>query len=99
MSWLRRVRNKISPIQMKRGSAVRVQLDADPQMVMAIASPAGLAENICMPTQATPESVRPIHTPLPKIKNKVRTKSPVIIMSFMAGHSLRSDSLLPRAWR
>jgi hypothetical protein len=34
-----------------------------------------------------------------KATNKVRTKSPVIIMSFMAGHSLRSGSLLSGAWR
>ena len=64
MSWLRRVRNRISPIQMKSGSAVSVQLDDEPQIVTAIASPAGRELKSCMPIQATPESVRPIQTPL-----------------------------------
>jgi hypothetical protein len=59
------VRNRISPIQMNSGRAVSVQLEDEPQMVTAMASPAGRAENSCMPIQATPVSVRPIHTPLP----------------------------------
>ena len=41
MSSDSRVRNRISPIQMKSGSAVSVQLDSEPQIVTAIASPAG----------------------------------------------------------
>ena len=64
MSSDRRVRNRISPIQMNSGSAVSVQLDDEPQIVTAIASPAGRELNSCMPIQATPESVRPIQTPL-----------------------------------
>ena len=83
MSCDSRVRNKISPIQIKRGRAVRVQLDAEPQIVTAIASPAGLDANSCMPIQATPERVRPIHTPLPRIRNSVRTRSPVMAISLM----------------
>src|SRR5690242_2461559 len=57
------VRKRISPIQMKRGRAVRVQLEADPHTVTAIASPAGRDENSSIPIQATPASVRPIQTP------------------------------------
>jgi hypothetical protein len=41
MSLLSRVRNRISPIQTNSGSAVSVQLLAEPQMVTAMASPAG----------------------------------------------------------
>ena len=41
MSCAEAVRNRISPIQMKSGSAVSVQLDDEPQIVTAIASPAG----------------------------------------------------------
>src|SRR3954467_12820971 len=58
------VRNRISPIQMNSGKAVRVQLEAEPQTVMAMASPAGRDENNCIPIQATPARVRPIQTPL-----------------------------------
>ena len=78
MSWLSRVRNRISPIQMKSGSAVSVQLDAEPQIVTAIASPAGRELNSCMPIQATPDSVRPIQTPLPRIRNSEAISSAVI---------------------
>src|SRR5436305_10484292 len=63
------VRNRISPIHTKSGSAVSVQLDAEPQTVIAIASPAGRDENSCMPIHATPASVRPIHTPLASSAN------------------------------
>src|SRR4051812_16913085 len=62
------VRNRISPIQTNNGSAVSVQLEAEPQMVTAMASPAGRAENSCMPIQATPDSVRPIQMLLPSIR-------------------------------
>src|SRR3546814_10024264 len=48
----RRVRNRISPIHRNRGRAVSVQLDAAPQMVTAMASPAGRLEKISMPIQA-----------------------------------------------
>src|SRR4051812_1969400 len=84
MSWLRRVRNRISPIQMKSGSAVRVQLDDEPQIVTAIASPAGRELNSCMPIQATPDSVKPIQTPLPRIRNSETISSAVIVRSLIA---------------
>src|SRR3546814_18641479 len=41
----KRERNRISPIHRNRGSAVSVQLEAAPHMVMALASPAGRLEN------------------------------------------------------
>src|SRR3954470_11138899 len=77
------VRNRISPIQMNRGRAVRVQLEAEPHTVTAIASPAGRDENSCMPTQATPASVRPIHTLLPRSRNSVTIRSVVTATSFI----------------
>ena len=84
MSWLRRVRKRISPIQMKSGRAVSVQLEAEPQIVTAIASPAGRELNICMPIQATPESVRPIQTPLARMRNSEAMSRAVIAKSLMA---------------
>src|SRR6476619_6849230 len=84
MSWLRRVRKRISPIQMKSGSAVSVQLDAEPQIVTAIASPAGRELKSCMPIQATPESVRPIQTPLARIRNSAAIRIAVTAASFIA---------------
>src|ERR1700712_3675981 len=66
MSSDSRVRNRISPIQTNRGRAVRVQDDDAPQMVTAIASPAGRAENSAIEIQATPDSARPIQTPEPR---------------------------------
>ncbi len=50
MSSLSRVRNRISPIQMNSGRAVRVQDDEVVQMVVIIESPAGLGVNATMPT-------------------------------------------------
>src|SRR5580765_8881949 len=74
MSWLRRVRNRISPIQMKSGRAVSVQLADEPQIVTAIASPAGRELKSCMPIQATPE----------RIRNSETTSSAVIAKSLIA---------------
>ena len=69
MSWVSRVRNRISPIHMNSGSAVSVQLDgaAPDRDRHRVAGRAAL--NSCMPIQATPDSVSPIHTPLPRIRN------------------------------
>ena len=78
MSSDRRVRNRISPIQTKSGSAVSVQLEDVPQMVTAIASPAGRAEKTSMPIHATPASAMPIHTPLPSSTNSDTMRSAVI---------------------
>src|SRR6478735_10168729 len=84
MSCESRVRNRISPIHRNSGRAVSVQPEAEPQIVTAIASPAGRAENSCMPIQATPDSVSPIQTPLPRIRNSVRISRPATAMSLMA---------------
>src|SRR6185295_10540649 len=68
----------------KSGSAVSVQLDAEPQIVTAIASPAGRELKSCMPIQATPERVSPIQTPLARIRNSEAISSAVIARSFIA---------------
>src|SRR2546423_10791836 len=84
MSCDRRVRKRISQIQMKSGRAVRVQLDAEPQMVTAIASPAGRELNDCIAIQATPDSARPIHTPLARIAKSATMSSVVMVSSLIA---------------
>jgi hypothetical protein len=81
MSSESRVRNRISPIQQKSGRAVSVHDDAVPQIVTAIASPAGRDEKSVMPIQATPASARPIHTPLPSSAKSAMIKSVVISAS------------------
>src|SRR3546814_16403460 len=73
----RRERNRISPIQRNKGRAVSVQLDDAPQMVMAMASPAGRLENNSIPSQAVPARVRPTHTP-PARNPKMDTTSMVM---------------------
>ena len=72
------VRNRISPIQIKSGNAVKVQEDADPQMVITMLSPTGRLVNSSIPIQATPASDRPIQTPLPKMANRARIKKAVM---------------------
>src|SRR5690348_17702601 len=69
MSSDSRVRNRISPIQTKSGNAVSVHDEAVPQIVTAIASPAGRDEKSSMPIQATPASESPIQTPEPDRKS------------------------------
>src|SRR6266480_5837252 len=56
MSSDSRVRNRISPIHTNSGNAVKVHDDAVPQIVTAIASPAGRDEKSSMPIHATPAS-------------------------------------------
>ena len=84
MSSESRVRNRISPIHTKSGSAVSVHDDAVPQIVTAIASPAGRVENSVIPIQATPASASPIQTPLPRSANSARISSVVISASMPA---------------
>src|SRR6476661_4230325 len=74
---------------MNSGSAVSVQLEDDLQTVTAMASPAGRDENSCMPIQATPASVRPIHTLLPSSRNSVTISSVVMATSFIVQGLLR----------
>ena len=75
MSSDNRVRNRISPIQMNSGSAVRVQLDDALQIVVSIVSPTGRVVNSSIPTQATPISARPTQTPLPSRVNSTNRNS------------------------
>ena len=63
------VLNKISPIQTKRGNAVKVHDDEAPQIVVAIASPTGLEVNSIIPIDETPIILRATQIPVPK-KNK-----------------------------
>ena len=52
-------------------------------MVTVIASPAGRAENSCMPIQATPVSVSPIQTPEPSRANSETISRPVMAKSLI----------------
>ncbi len=70
-------RNRISPIQMNIGSAVRVQLDDAPQIVVTIASPTGRVVNRAMAIQPTAIRASPIQTPAPRIANRQTIKNPV----------------------
>src|SRR5438067_13814250 len=54
MSSAMRLRNRISPIQMNIGSAVRAQLADDPHTVVAISLPAGEEVKNTIATQPTP---------------------------------------------
>src|SRR4030042_428503 len=63
-----RERKRISPIQIKRGRAVSVQLDREPQTVVAMASPAGRVVKSSIEIQATPIRDSPTHTPDPRRK-------------------------------
>ncbi len=53
-------------------------------MVTAMASPAGRLENISMPIQAVPASVRPTQTPHPR-NAKIETTSRVMTRSSFMG--------------
>src|SRR5450631_3129494 len=81
MSSDSRVRKRISPIHTNSGRAVRVHEDAEPQIVTAIASPAGRDAKRSMPIHATPASAMPIHTPLPSNTNSATIKSTVMSRS------------------
>jgi hypothetical protein len=62
---------------------VSVHDEAEPQIVTAIASPAGRDEKSSMPIQATPAKARPIQTPLPSRRNSATTSMAVISASFI----------------
>ncbi len=93
MSSDSRVRNRISPIQMNSGSAVSVQLDDEPQIVTAIASPTGRVVNSSIPMKATPTSASPIQTPGSEQQEQERDEQrgdPEIAHSIRAGSSAAS---------
>src|SRR6185436_11285208 len=58
-----RVRNRISPIQTKSGSAAIVQLALEPQNAWKRLASGGLVVKICRPAHATAASEIAIHTP------------------------------------
>ena len=82
------VLNKISPIQTKSGSAVNVQEELVPHIVVAIASPTGLVVNSSIPIAETAIMLKPTQTPEPsknsnkEIKNIVKYISVIINLFF-----------------
>src|SRR5688500_6261271 len=78
-------RNRISPIQMKSGSAVSVQLELAPQIVVTIASPTGREVKNSIAIQPTPSRATPIHTPVPSRKNSATRKTRARISCSTAG--------------
>ena len=76
-----RVRNSISPIQMNNGKAVKVQLDAEPHIVVAIASPTGRLVNSIIPIAATPIRLTATQTPVPRNRNRIVRKITVKVIS------------------
>ena len=78
------VLNNISPIQTNNGSAVNVQDELVPQIVVAIASPTGLVVKSNIPIADTPTMLKATHMPVPKkikrieIKNTVKNNSGII---------------------
>src|SRR5690606_33697320 len=79
----RLVRYRISPIHTNSGRAVSVQLLDEPQMVMAIASPASRPMSTSMPNQATPARVRPTQTPPPSRANSTMMRAMLAAISLM----------------
>merc|ERR1711991_1257979 len=69
---------KISPIQIKSGNAVSVQLEAPVHIVVIIASPAGREVNNSIPIHATPIRDRPTQTELPNKKNNEKRNITVV---------------------
>ena len=61
------VLNNISPIHTNNGSAVSVQEELVPHIVVAIASPTGLDVNNIIPKEETPITVSYTHLTLPTI--------------------------------
>ena len=71
------VLNNISPIQTNNGSAVKVQDDDVPHIVVAIASPTGLEVNNIIPIAETPIILIATQIPVPKKNNKTLIKNTV----------------------
>src|SRR3546814_13222891 len=74
-SWLRRVRNRNSPIQLNMGSAVSVQGELVVQVVVTRAGTAGREVKVCMRTRATPSNERPTQIPLPRQEKRDARKT------------------------
>ena len=69
------VLNKISPIQTKRGKAVKDHDEPILHIVVAIASPTGRVVNISIPIVETPIMLMPTQTPDPSKINKTLIKN------------------------
>tara|TARA_A100000164_G_C21681931_1_gene664758 strand:- start:140 stop:607 length:468 start_codon:yes stop_codon:yes gene_type:complete len=68
------VLNNISPIHTKRGSAVKVQEELMPHIVVAIASPTGLVVNNIIPMADTDIMLNATQTPEPNKNNNNEIK-------------------------
>ena len=87
------VRNRISPIQMNIGSAVSVQLEEAPQMVVTMASPTGREVNRIMASQPQESRPSPIHRPAANRAKSAAIRKPAITIWSMAGsYSVRASS-------
>ena len=76
----RRVRNRISPIQMNSGRAVSVQLAELDQITVIMRSPIWPkvpGANSTMPVKATPISEKPTQTPLPNRNSRTARNTTV----------------------
>ena len=69
----RRERNRISPIQMKSGSAVSAQFQLASQTVVAKTGPTGAGENRAIATRPTPIRDSATQRPLPSNRNMQET--------------------------
>ena len=98
------VRNRISPIQMKSGSAASSQDAALPQILVASTVPAGMppAAN-CMPSQPQASRLMAIHTPEPsrttsttaiRIEMLRRSMTPAPHTPLWAARSMTSSAVL-----
>ena len=95
-----RVRNRISPIQMNRGSAAKVQDALLPQIVVASTAPGGMvAPANCMPTKPQTISVIPIHSPPASSAISSTSSSSAIWISSISHLERSRCSLSPLAGR
>ena len=76
-------RNKISPIHMKRGNEVRLQVAEWDQMVVAIASPKFMSVNSSMATMPVASSDRPTQTPIPSKASSAKIRKLTAIICSM----------------
>ena len=83
-------RNRISPIQMKRGSDVRLQVAEWDHIVVAIASPKLISVNSSMATIPVASSDRPTQTPSPSKASNAKIRTITAIICSMKGAGLNS---------
>ena len=83
MSSDRRVRNRISPIQMNSGKAVMAHSELCPHTVVASNLPTGALEKKAMPITPTVISDRAIHRPPPSKMKMAASKTPTAAVCSM----------------